>query len=134
MLRITSSQSRKARSLAHPRPVWDSYTLWCWIDMRDRECSTTTVDWDRGTPVSCLALHSSVSGVGLAQRLVHPFGGVATHARYPMRARSRMLDPSLTPTRTQYPAIVGNRGSKKPLSNAVFANPWNVEQPLTAHS
>jgi hypothetical protein len=53
--------------------------------MRDRECSTATVDWDRSTPVSCLALHSSVSEVGLAQRLVHPFGGVAAHARYPVR-------------------------------------------------
>jgi hypothetical protein len=53
--------------------------------MWDRECCTTTVDWDRSTPVSCLTLHSSVSGVGLAQGLVHPLGGVAAHARYPVR-------------------------------------------------
>jgi hypothetical protein len=44
------------------------------------------------------------------------------------------LDPSLTLTRTQHPAIVGNRGNKKRLTYAEFANPCNVQQPLTAHS
>jgi hypothetical protein len=31
------------------------YMLWCWIDMRDRECAPATVDWDRTTLVSCVA-------------------------------------------------------------------------------
>src|SRR5215218_8959729 len=44
------------------------------------------------------------------------------------------LDPSLTLNRTQYPAIVSNRGNKEPLTYAGFANPCNTQQPLTAHS
>jgi hypothetical protein len=44
------------------------------------------------------------------------------------------LDPSLTLTRTQYHATVGNTGNKKSLRNAGFANPCNAQQPLTAHS
>ena len=44
------------------------------------------------------------------------------------------IDPSLTLTRTQYPAIVGNRGNRKPLSYAAFASPCNTQQPLTDHS
>src|SRR5215211_7701412 len=30
--------------------------------MRDRQCSTATVEWDRTTHVSCVALHSPLSG------------------------------------------------------------------------
>jgi hypothetical protein len=63
IVHITPPQSRKARSLTHPRPVRNPYTLWCWIDIRDRECSTATVDLDRTTHVSCVALHTPVSGV-----------------------------------------------------------------------
>jgi hypothetical protein len=44
------------------------------------------------------------------------------------------LDPSLTLTRTQYPAIVGKAGNRKPFVYAGFANPCNPQQPLTAHS
>jgi hypothetical protein len=40
----------------------------------------------------------------------------------------------LTLTRTQYPAIVGKAGNTKPFVYAVFANPCNAQQPLTAHS
>jgi hypothetical protein len=29
---------------------------------------------------------------------------------------------------------VGNRENKKPLTYAVFANPCNPQQPMTAHS
>src|SRR5215211_3009360 len=42
ILNRTSSQSHKARSWADPPPLRDSHILWCWIDMRDRECSTAT--------------------------------------------------------------------------------------------
>jgi hypothetical protein len=46
----------------------------------------------------------------------------------------RRADPSLTLTRTQYPAIVSNRENNKPLTYAGFATPCNYQQPLTAHS
>ena len=35
----------------------DSYILWCWIDLPDRECFTATVALNRITHVSCEALH-----------------------------------------------------------------------------
>jgi hypothetical protein len=44
------------------------------------------------------------------------------------------LDPSLTLTRTQYPAIVSNPGNRKPVVYAGFAYTCNSQQPLTAHS
>jgi hypothetical protein len=44
------------------------------------------------------------------------------------------LDPSLTLTLTQYPAIVGKAGNRKPVVYAGFANPCNPQQLLTAHS
>jgi hypothetical protein len=44
------------------------------------------------------------------------------------------LDPSLTLTRTQYPAKVGKSGNKKRLTYAEFASPCNAQQPQTAHS
>src|SRR5215208_5474334 len=63
IVRSTTPQNRRARSLAHPHSMTDSYMLWCWIDIGDRECSTATVDWARTTHGSCVALHSPVSGV-----------------------------------------------------------------------
>src|ERR687894_2357178 len=59
----TPPQSPKPRSLTHPHSVTDSYMLWCWIDIHDRECSTATLELDRTTHVSCVALHAPVSGV-----------------------------------------------------------------------
>ncbi len=44
------------------------------------------------------------------------------------------FDPSLTLTRTQHPANLGNAGNSKRVSYAEFANPCNAQQPLTAHS
>ena len=44
------------------------------------------------------------------------------------------LDPSLTLTRMQHAAIMGNSGNKKLLTYAGFANPCNPQQPLTAPS
>jgi hypothetical protein len=44
------------------------------------------------------------------------------------------LDPNLTLTRTQYPAIVSNAGNRKPFIYAGFASPCNAQQPMTAHS
>jgi hypothetical protein len=61
----TPPQNRKARSLAHPNSITDPYMLWCWIDIRDRECSTAAVDLDRTTHGSCVALHSPLSGVAI---------------------------------------------------------------------
>ena len=46
----------------------------------------------------------------------------------------RALDPSLTLTRTQYPAMVGKRGNENPLRIAGFAIPCTFLQRMTAHS
>jgi hypothetical protein len=46
----------------------------------------------------------------------------------------RAVDPSLTLTRTQYAAVVGNTGNRKPLTYAEYASVSNAQQPLTAHS
>ncbi len=45
-----------------------------------------------------------------------------------------LLDPSLTLTRMQNPAMVGNTGNRKPPVYAGFAIPCNVQKRLTAHS
>src|SRR5215216_3806039 len=45
-----------------------------------------------------------------------------------------MLDPSLTLTRTQHPAIVSNPENRKRFTYARFASVCNAQQPLTAHS
>ena len=50
------------------------------------------------------------------------------------RNRRGVINGHLTLTRTQYAATVGNRGNKRPLIYAEFANPCNAEQPLTADS
>src|SRR5215204_1607201 len=55
-------------------------------------------------------------------------------AKEPATRNPRTLDPSLTLTRTQHPAIVGNAGNRKPFVYAVCANRCNARQPLTAHS
>jgi len=44
------------------------------------------------------------------------------------------LDPNLTLTGTQHPAISGKRGKGESLIYAGFANFCNAQQPLTAHS
>ena len=44
------------------------------------------------------------------------------------------LDPNLTLTQMQCPAIVGNRVNKEPRSYAESANLCNALQPLTVHS
>ena len=52
-----------------PTPGEGSYILWCWIDMRDRECSTATVACERSTHASCVALRLPVD-IDLAQCLI----------------------------------------------------------------
>jgi hypothetical protein len=44
------------------------------------------------------------------------------------------LDPTLTLTRTQCPAKVGNTENGKPFIYAGFAPLCNAQQPVTAHS
>jgi hypothetical protein len=56
------------------------------------------------------------------------------HGRRAIHGLLTTLDPSLTVTRTQYPAIVSNRGNKELLTYAKFASLCNTQQPLTAHS
>jgi hypothetical protein len=45
-----------------------------------------------------------------------------------------LVDPNLTLTRAQHPAIGCNAGNKKQLTYAGFAIPCKPQQPLTAHS
>jgi hypothetical protein len=47
---------------------------------------------------------------------------------------SRTLDPSLTLTQTQCPAIVSNRGNREPFVYAGFATSCNHLHRLTANS
>jgi hypothetical protein len=56
------------------------------------------------------------------------------HGRRAIHGLLTTLDPSLTLTRTQYPAIVGKAGNRKPVVYAGFATPCNPQQLLTAHS
>src|SRR5215217_6261940 len=44
------------------------------------------------------------------------------------------IDPSLTLTRTQYPATVGDAGNRKPLRNTEIASVCNAKKHPTAHS
>ena len=46
----------------------------------------------------------------------------------------RPVDPSLTLTRAQATALVGNRENNKALTYAESANLCNAQQPLIAHS
>jgi hypothetical protein len=45
-----------------------------------------------------------------------------------------LLPTYLTLTRTQYPAIVSNRGNRELFVYAAFAIPCNAQKRLTAHS
>src|SRR5215216_7045796 len=56
------------------------------------------------------------------------------NGRRAMHGLLTTLDPSLTLTRTQYPAIVSNRGNKEPHTYEKFASLCNTQQPLTANS
>src|SRR5215211_5446018 len=51
------------------------------------------------------------------------------NGRRAIRGLLTTLDPSLTLTRTQYPAIVSNRGNKEPLIYAGYATPCKPLQP-----
>jgi hypothetical protein len=99
------------------------------------------------TCVSPAWISALVNGKGRSTRrlrslvgsLLCRFGGPssACHiwiAKEAARRNLRALDPSLTLTRTQYPAIVSKRRNNKLLIYAGFANPCNAQQPLTAHS
>src|SRR5215211_2517435 len=46
VVHMTPPQSPKARSSRQPHSMIVSYILWCWIDIRDRECFTAAVDLD----------------------------------------------------------------------------------------
>jgi hypothetical protein len=61
-------------------------------------------------------------------------GASTSFSKKPGTRKLRALDPSLTLTRTQFPAIVGNAGHRKPFVYAGFANLCNAQQPLTARS
>ena len=80
--------------------------------------------------------------VAFPEKIVHPiYLERAENTQSRMRfakevttRNSRTIDPSLTLTRTQYPATVSNRENRNPSTYAEFANSCNAQQPLTAHS
>lgn len=43
------------------------------------------------------------------------------------------LEHSLTLTHKQYPAMVGNTGTRKPVADAEFVKPCNAQQPQSVH-
>jgi len=55
VVHMTLPQSPKTRSSTQPHLMIGSYILWCWIDIRDRECFTAAKDLDRTTHGSCVA-------------------------------------------------------------------------------
>jgi hypothetical protein len=52
VVHITPPQSPKARSSTQPHLMIDSYILWCWIDIRDRECFSATGETAIGARIS----------------------------------------------------------------------------------
>src|SRR5215216_7970254 len=67
------------------------------------------------------------------------FGGPSSSchlsiAKEPVTRNLRTLDPSLTLTRTQYPAMVGNLENSKAFNYAGFAGLCTAQQPVTAHA
>jgi hypothetical protein len=69
----------------------------------------------------------------------HQFGGRSSACRTCFAKESatrnvRALDPSLTLTRTQYPAIVGKTENTKPFVYAAFASLCKPLQRLIYHS
>jgi hypothetical protein len=60
--------------------------------------------------------------------------GLRRNRRCAVHGVLRRFDPSLTLTRTQYPAIVGKTENTKPFVYARFAIVCNAQQPLTDHS
>ena len=61
-----------------------------------------------------------------------PAGSLGSYATYCHHLT--LVDPNLTLTRTQHPAISGERGKEKLLIYAGSASVCNAQQPLTAPS
>jgi hypothetical protein len=76
----------------------------------------------------------SIKSAVMSEESPYPALSTRRCAKEPAPRNLRLADPSLTLTRTQYPAIVGNTGNRKPLTYAEIASPCNAQQPLTAHS
>ena len=66
----------------------------------------------------------------VAGRSAEKAGQLAAELGYGVRGKiyalPNPLDPNLTLTRTQYSAILGNAGQRKPIVYARFANPCNA--------
>jgi hypothetical protein len=89
-----------------------------------------------GCAISMMGLACALAGILLGSGPGEAFGSTFQQ-RPTTNERSsllRPLDPNLTLTRTQRPAIVSNTGNKKLLTYAGFATLGKPQQPLTAHS
>jgi hypothetical protein len=76
----------------------------------------------------------SIKSAVMSEESPYPALSTRRCAKEPAPRNLRLADPSLTLTRTPYPAIVGNAGNRRPLIYAGFASQRNPQQPLTAHS
>src|SRR5215211_9526311 len=110
--RLCTAENRKLQPLSSKLMNMDTSTVVQVAEPAEREVARLRLV--RPYPSSCIERE------GNGRRTIH---GLLT-----------TLDPSLTLTRTQYPAIVSNRGNKEPLTYAKFASLCNTQQPLTAHS
>jgi hypothetical protein len=89
-----------------------------------------------GCAISMMGLACALAGILLGSGPGEAFGSTFQQ-RPTTNERSsilRPLDPNLTLTRMQCPAIVGKRGNKRSLTYAGYASLCNPQQPLTAHS
>jgi hypothetical protein len=110
--RLCTAEIRKLQTLSSKLMNMDTSTVVQVAEPAEREVAR--LPSVRPYPSSCIERE------GNGRRAIH---GLLT-----------TLDPSLTLIRTQYPAIVGKAGNRKPVVYARFANSCNPLQRMTAHS
>jgi hypothetical protein len=89
-----------------------------------------------GRAISMMGLSCALAGILLGSGPGGAFGSTFQQQSTTNERSSilRPVDPNLTLTRMQYPAIVGKAGNRNPFIYAGIASPCNTQQPLTAHS
>src|SRR5215204_7677491 len=91
-------------------------------------------EWDGKVSARGGNLSSEHRLVDAADPLAPATSQLRKNRRQAIHVLSSPVDPNLTLTQTQCPAIVGKRENKNPLRNAGYATPCNPQQRLTAHS
>ena len=105
------------RNLRPLRPAFCISRLW-----RDAAATVLPLGY-RGRSLHLVAPHTDARGRDSNMNLRRVIDALLTP-----------LDPSLTLTRAQHPAIVCKTGNRKPVVYAGFAILCNAQQPLPAHS